>query len=65
MKIGILLAFFIVLTFTSSRKPDVGIGNYEEEKVLLELFYEAECPYCTQFMGNQLAELITIPVIYY
>jgi hypothetical protein len=65
MNRGVLLAFFLFLAFAASRRPDVGIGNYEEEKVLLELFYEAECPYCTQFMGNQLTELIAIPVICY
>jgi interferon gamma-inducible protein 30 len=64
MNRSVFLAFLVVFTLAASRVPDVGIGKYQGEKVLIELFYEAECPYCTRFMGNQLLNLIQVPGIF-
>ena len=55
MNRSVFLALLLVFALTASKVPDAAIGKYQGEKVLIELFYEAECPYCTRFMGNQLA----------
>lgn len=58
----LLLISFVALALTGSRTPDKSIGVFEGQKILLELYYETECPYCTRFINTQLTDLISVPV---
>lgn len=61
----LLFISFVAMTLAASRVPDQGLGVFEGDKILVELYYETQCPYCTQYITGQLNDVITVQVCFY
>jgi hypothetical protein len=57
-----LVVFLIPGIFSATEASDIN-KQPADNRVFIELYYQTLCPYCVQFINNQLKPVLEIPVI--